>query len=240
MAKKNPSKKYLFTLDIDVDSVSQKYKIDPHPEDILEKESKKSSSKTTTKLTDLNSQQKGTPETISFLDESKRSHVCNVSMIDMTSGKDVVLLKYACFWCRNPFETKGIGCPVRYVPNQIIKKYQSTNKDTYKIREAITQKKCDENDDIQIIQKGYYESDGVFCSFNCCQAFIEDNKHNRMYDDSAYLLMKLYNEYFGTKAVIIKAARSWRMLKSYGGHLNIIQFRDKMNKIDKAKEFFAF
>lgn len=228
------SGKFLFTLDIDVDTVSQKYSIDPHPEDIIQKDSEKSSTKVTTKLIDLNGDRRGTPETISFLDESKRTHICQVSMIDFTSRKDVLLLRYNCFWCRHPFETAPIGCPIHYVSNQAVKNYFSyISKDNYTIKENVTKQMCDREDEqITIKEKDYYETDGVFCSFNCCQAFINDNKHNRMYDASAQLIVKMYNELHGTKSVIIVPARHWRMLESYGGHLNIIKFRDGFNKIE--------
>ena len=40
----------------------------------------------------------------------------------------------------------------------------------------------------------YYETDGIFCSFNCCQSYINDNKHIRLYDNSHMLLLKMYND----------------------------------------------
>ena len=42
----------------------------------------------TTKLTELNNI-KGTPDVISFLDESKRLHVCSISMIDFESRMNI-------------------------------------------------------------------------------------------------------------------------------------------------------
>ena len=78
----------------------------------------------------------------------------------------------------------------------------------------------------------YYETDGVFCSFNCCQSWINDNKHNRMYDSSTMLLLKLYNTIMGTRMIVISPAPHWRVLETYGGHLNIIKFREGYNKMD--------
>ena len=114
MSKKN--NKYIFILnDINITRVNLKYNInienlieDPDPSD-------------TTKLTDLNIN-KGTQKLISFLDESKRIHSCQVSMIDFTSRMNVNLLRYHCFWCKSPFDSRSIGCPIKYISKQAIKK----------------------------------------------------------------------------------------------------------------------
>lgn len=255
---------YKFALDIDTEKTSLKYRINKqsHPEDLLSSVSEgRSNSRSTTKLTDLNSDQKGTPETVSFLDESKKSHVCQVSMIDFASGMNVNLLRYNCYWCRHPFDTRPIGCPIRYVSSQITVTYISQiSKDTYTIREQLTKKEREDvisatskggelassdgdrtsassssgngGDQVVVSEKEYYETDGVFCSFNCCKAFINDNKHNRMYDNSESLLTKMYNEFMGTKACVIIPAPSWRLLEQYGGNRNIIKFRNGFNKIE--------
>ena len=191
--------------------------------------------KSTTKLSELNIE-RGTPIVVSFLDESKRSHVCNISMIDFKSKMNINLLRYHCFWCKNPFDTKPIGCPVNYVSSQVIKKYHShISKDTYTIKENVTfnRKANLINDDTIILNIGeYYETDGVFCSFNCCKAYIIDNKNIRLYDKSDMLLTKMYNEMMGTKTIVISPAPHWRILDQYGGHLNIMKFRESFNNID--------
>jgi hypothetical protein len=157
-------------------------------------------------------------------------------MIDFQSKMNVNLLRYHCFWCKNPFDTRPIGCPVNYVSNQVIKKYHSyISKDIYTIKENISSNRTiniNENENISLKIGKYYETDGVFCSFNCCKSYINDNKHTRLYDKSDMLLTKLYNEIMDTKNVIISQAPHWRTLEQYGGHLNIIQFRDSFNNID--------
>jgi hypothetical protein len=189
----------------------------------------------TTKLTELNKIEKGTPEIISFLDESKRTHVCHISMIDYNSKMNINLLRYHCFWCRNPFETNPIGCPIKYISSQAVKKYHShISRDTYTIKENITRcrRQVLKDDNFSINLGEYYETDGVFCSFNCCQAFINDSKHMRLYDNSAMLLTKMYNDMMKTKTITITPAPHWRILEHFGGHLNINQFRDGFNKVD--------
>ena len=189
----------------------------------------------TTKLTELNTV-KGTPEVISFLDESKSLHLCHVSMIDFKSRMEVNLLRYHCFWCRHPFNTRPIGCPTKYVSSQAIKTYHShISKDWYTIKQDVTKKSRKNLRDKRIhVRIGeYYETDGVFCSFNCCQAYINANTHDRLYDQSSMLLMKMYNSMMGnTKIVQISPSPHWRTLEPYGGQLNIVKFRDGFNKVD--------
>ena len=223
--------KYYFELDnINIENVHRQYGIphvnfldtpDPEPDD-------------TTKLTELNTN-KGNPSVISFLDENKRHRNCHVSMIDFDSKKEVTLLRYHCFWDRHPFNTQPIGCPIKYVPDHAIKKYYSyISKDTYTIKQDVSKERCktlDEN--IKVRKGGYYETDGVFCSFNCCQAYINANKHDRRYDHSSVLLLKMYTEMTNTeKNVSISPASHWRTLSCYGGHQNIVRFRENFNKID--------
>jgi len=229
MSKRSKGKYMIVLKNINIDKVNFKYGIHLSKEEIVVDDPE-----ITTKLSELNVE-KGTPIMISFLDESKRSHVCNVSMVDFKSKMNINLLRYHCFWCKNPFETKPIGCPVNYVSSQAIKKYHShISKDTYTIKENITFSKknnlCDDNITLNITE--YYETDGVFCSFNCCKAYVTDNKSSRLYDKSEMLLTKMYNEMTGTKLTTINPAPHWRILEQYGGHLNIIQFRESFNNID--------
>lgn len=228
------SNKYVFTLcNVNTELVDKKYGI-TISSNITHNEQPPTN---TTKLSELSSE-RATPEVISFLDDSKREHTCNVSMIDFSTKNEVDSLCYYCFWCRHPFNTKPIGCPIRYVSSQAIKTYLSeTSKDIYTIKENITVAKrrnlSDQSDSrIMVDKKEYYETDGVFCSFNCCKAFINDNKHTRLYDQSDNLLIKMYNNMMGTRMIIIDRARHWRMLKEYGGHLTIEEFRNGFNKID--------
>ena len=65
-----------------------------------------------------------------------------------------------------------------------------------------------------------FELDGVFCSGECRQAFLEEHVQDFIYKDSVALL-KLYDD---TKYV---PAMSWRLLKEYGGRFTVEEFRNK-------------
>lgn len=229
-AKCKPAvKKFIFTLkDLNLEQIHINYGIlCTKPKSLVD------DPKQTTKLSELNNLDKNV-DTILFFDEAKRSHSCQISMIDFQSNKSVNLLRYHCFWCRHPFECQSIGCPIKYISPQAVKKYYSyISKDTYTIKENITESSKSKLNSTQfsLSDDSYYQTDGVFCSFNCCQSFINDNKHNVLYNHSNMLLLKLYNDLLGKKTTVIPPAPDWRLLDHYGGFLNIIQFRENFNKI---------
>jgi len=156
----------------------------------------------------------------SFLGQSKQIHDCNISIIDLGSKKPIDVLRYHCYWCKCPFHTCPIGCPINFKPAKITKTYTSiTNNNQYAISE----------DDMSQI-KYIFETDGVFCSFNCCLSFINDNKSDSMYKSSHKLLLYMYNMIFPEHKIDnIKCAPGWRLLEQFGGFLNITQFRENFN-----------
>ena len=130
--KPRKSKKYIFILkSINSEKVDQKYGISI----VSNLTSNDDQPINTTKLSELNDIG-NQPETISFLDETKRLFQCNISMIDLFNGENVKNFnKYNCFWCRHAFDTEPIGCPIRYVSNKGIKTYFSEiSKDKYTIK----------------------------------------------------------------------------------------------------------
>lgn len=241
---KTRQKKYIITLEnINTEKVDQKYGIifsnifSSNVED-------QTNNSNTTKLSDLTDITENL-EILSFLDETKRTVKCNVSMIDFTTKKEIIKYsRYNCFWDRHPFDSDPLGCPIKYVSNKGVKNYFSEiSKDNYIIKENITKKKFDKItydnhlrngncNGIGVINNEYFETDGIFCSFNCIKAFIKDNKHNCLYQHSEYLMYKLYNETFNTnsKNIVINPAPHWRLLKEYGGNLSIDKFRESFNR----------
>ena len=88
------------------------------------------------------------------------------------------------------------------------------------------------DDNIVLEAKTYYETDGIFCSFNCCYSWIQENKHNSLYNLSETLLLKMYNDFTGTIDLVPVKAPHWRNLKEYGGTLSIDEFRRGFNKME--------
>lgn len=148
-----------------------------------------------------------------------------------------------CFWCRSPFSGYPIGIPTQYQGHRILRSYFSEiTKNHYCLRENILQstllekfpelKQNSSLSTLSMILRHVYFMDGVFCSFSCAYAFINDNKHNPLYKYSENLLLELYYQHFGNEAVGLEAAPSWRLLKDYGGHLTIEEYRRNFSKVD--------
>jgi hypothetical protein len=192
-----------------------------------------------TKITDL-SHKAREQNTFSYLDESKKEHVCLLTMID---NHDHMSLSEKsnihCFWCRHPFSYRPIGCPIQYVPDRIVKNYYSEiTKDNYTLRENISKTQLTENTTFYessrmiMFERSFYITDGVFCSFNCCLAFIHVNHTNPLYYFSENLLSQIYIEIFGDLTQPIVPAPSWRLLKSYGGSMSIDEYRKNFYKVE--------
>jgi len=234
---KSTKRKYIFTLrNINTETIDQRYGItltsnlgeddhDPH---------------ITTKVDDLDTTDK-IPEVVSFLDEAKYLRKCTVSMIDFNTNKPVSGTHH-CWWCRHPMpeNTRPIGCPIKYVPHQAIKSYYSElSKDKYTIKENITESRAKhivQNKDkrISLLKRGYYITEGAYCSFNCCMAYIQDpsTKNNDFYTDSEALLLKMYNTIVEHQIDEIIPAHSWKKLMVYGGDLTIEKFRENFNNVE--------
>jgi hypothetical protein len=235
--KSRRKKKYMFTLvNINTENIDQRYGI-TLPSNITDAEPVPVN---TTMIDDLGSTRK-TPEVISFLDESKRLIKCDVSMIDLNTGKIIGSNDcYHCFWCRHAIPTgiRPVGCPLKYVPHQAVKSYYSEiTKDRYTIKENITEKTANHVENINdkrlsLIKKGYYSTDGAFCSFNCCMAFIENKRRESRFKDAQKLLLKMYNSMNEEEVDFIEPAHHWRKLRSYGGNLTIEQFRSSFGRIE--------
>ena len=240
---KRLSGKYVFQLsEIDPEQVCTKFGLMSLDERKSVKADKIPPPTNTTPLVDLNKD--STQQNVfSFLDESKKPHRCNVFFIDFKSQADVSLLNSRCFWCRHTFDTQPIGCPVRFVPSRVQRDYVSAvNKEKYSIKENVSRgaltRLCNQisaskdTKDLSVDSEAYYITDGVFCSFNCCQAYISENKKVALYDHSSVLLSRIYNTLSSEKNVKITPAPSWRVLEDYGGTMNIERFRESFNRVD--------
>jgi len=178
------------------------------------------------------------PKSLTFYNESRRPFTCNVSMLDVRSNAPISgNYRPCCFWDRHPFIGHALGCPIRYVSNRVSKSYFSEiSKDTYIIKENVSGKRSavaanehGSKAELSVEHNDYYETDGVFCSFQCMLAFINDNRHNELYARSEILMNKMIFEIFGTSSKI-NPAPHWRQLIPYGGDKTIDGFRNEMNK----------
>lgn len=87
-------------------------------------------------------------------------------------------------------------------------------------------------------KNGYFDTEGIFCSFNCMSSYLHDNCSNVIYKDSGALIYLLYKTLFKEYPVKmnIRKALSWKLLKQYGGNLSIEEFRDMFNIVNSLTE----
>lgn len=139
---------------------------------------------------------------ITLVDELKNTHNTKISMIYNQPS-------YNCFWDHHPFTNKPVYCPIEKIHNPLIKNYVShINGKDYKIQDSMQESKYQE-----------YYVDGIFCSVECCLAYIDSNKYDPMYQNSEYYLREIFS------FVEQKKAPHWRLLSVYGGNLSIEDFR---------------
>lgn len=171
----------------------------------------------------------------SFLNDPHKQYQLHLTMIDGATSRNIDGMKHrvACFWCRHRFDSAPIGCPLRYVPNQVEKTLHTRANETYTINENIASSEI--VSDQKQTRENYYETDGVFCSFNCCSAFIDDNYTDSRYKFSRSLMMGMFcavNDIDPRDVPErIRPAPSWRLLTEYGGHLSIEEFRASFDSV---------
>lgn len=145
-----------------------------------------------------------------------------------------------CFWDKHEFIGTGIKCPIFYKPKQIVRR-----KKEYYINRNVA--RIDEINKIgidQIIKEEIYYDD-IFCSVQCCLAWIDDHHYDPKYQNSRYILQNEISdsEAHGVRACDLNNARSvgiqkanhWRTLIAFGGFLTITEFR-KHNKIYEIED----
>lgn len=220
LSETKPESHIFILKNVDASNLDQKYGLNSMSGNIPEN---------VTKISDLSSHKH---ETISFLDDSKKTRIGTLLMVDVNdinhSGQ------YHCYWDHHPIgRLKPIGCPVEFVFSQAVRDYVSEiSKNRYIIRESLSTG-SEKPKDAQIIEQNYYLTDGIFCSFNCCLAFIKSNIRTRpIYKNSEILLYQMYRDLFGKSIEKITPANHWRTLLVYGGKSTIEKFRNNLESIE--------
>jgi hypothetical protein len=216
----------------------------------IDAESSATQVRETTLISELPSSGEGGNCGYSFVDESKKNHRCVITMQDLVANERLpVSTTVNCWWCRHPFSSTPIGCPVSFVPGKVTKSYHSEiTKDKYSITDNITRfrksildllmKEHESVFDIRNNHDEYFIVDGVFCSFNCCMAYIRECYVQDSYNESEQLLYHLYSKLFSEDQddslddVVIKKAPHWRLLRAYGGPMSIEDFRESFKTVE--------
>jgi len=138
-----------------------------------------------------------------FLENNITRHVQMIDHIDygcLPSRTDIY-----CWHDKHDFTTSPIGIPIDYIPRK---------EDSVSIKGGENQGTED-----------YYLTYGIFCSFPCALAYIEEYSKDTLFKNSKSLLYSLYYKLYGVE-MNIKKAPSWQFLQNFGGELNIDEFRE--------------
>lgn len=155
-----------------------------------------------------------------FLDTRKNQIKYWGVMLDVTAnGPLPETTTKPCWWCRHSFKTSPIGCPLVYHP------HKKDGIDASRMKEKL------DAAGIEHTTNDFFETEGYFCSFPCCKAYILSQRNNLKYKESSGLLSLLFSTLYKKKS-IIPTAPTWKMLSDYGGPLTIQEYRATFGKIE--------
>lgn len=80
-------------------------------------------------------------------------------------------------------------------------------------------------------EKDTYETEGYFCGFPCCKAYIINQRAEIKYKESLALLSMMFMSFYG-KLDYIPIAPTWKVLKDYGGHLTIQEYKSAIGRLE--------
>jgi hypothetical protein len=101
-------------------------------------------------------------------------------------------------------------------------------------RTIIPQDWCPLGIPIKYIEKTkQFVTEGIVCSFNCMCGYVQEN-HNFRYKDSGHLIYMLYRRIFNchVPTIDILPSPSWKLLKEYGGNMDIDEYRKAIQYLD--------
>lgn len=82
-----------------------------------------------------------------------------------------------------------------------------------------------------------YDAQGLFCGFACAFSFLNSRAEfirNKSYVDRLSMLKMLYFQFFGKKITEFKEAPDVHDLIPYGGHVDVVDYRNSLRQINLA------
>jgi hypothetical protein len=128
-----------------------------------------------------------------------------------------------CWNCRRKFSNSPLGIPIRF--NKLA--YGSYDREMWKryLKEGNYLVPSDATPTSPSEVCGYFETEGVVCSWECMKNFVLENSNSARYKDSVGLMYLLHSCLVG-KPLRCNRAGSWRILKEWGGHVDSKDFSD--------------
>lgn len=148
-----------------------------------------------------------------------------------------------CWHCTETFSTTPFGFPLRYVPSFFTTTFKSDKEDAqpsvYRTdihrKEDLEKRQEDVKQDVY--KRDYYETEGIFCSFPCMIAYGATRPGKLEYNGWRGLVRRLYKSLYG-KELAWRCAPDVRLLKKFGGHLSIDDYRsDEASRYQDSLRF---
>ena len=137
-----------------------------------------------------------------------------------------------CWWCKSALGEKKnqpfISCPVRHICRQVKSEYTPANsQNVFVIQESLSRNVKLQDDNRVIEKKPFYHVVGAFCGYECCLAFIFDNRlHKPIFSQSQVLLNKILFESNDIDTVnpntfVLEKAPHWSTFSWFGGNTKL-------------------
>jgi len=82
-----------------------------------------------------------------------------------------------------------------------------------------------------------YDTYGLFCGFACAFSFLKSSAeflHDRTYVDKLTMLKMLFSQFYNKRITEFKEAPYVYNLTSYGGHIDVVEYRNNLRSINAA------
>lgn len=134
-----------------------------------------------------------------------------------------------CWWCITSLGDAQkkvipiIYCPIRYICRQVKSEYTPANsQNVFTIQESLSRNVKLQEENPVIEKKPYYQVVGAFCGYECCLAFICDNRTQKpIFSNSQGLLNKILFEsnekVINPDKFVLEKAPHWSTLSMFGG-----------------------
>jgi len=169
-------------------------------------------------------------EPIQTIISKDKKKICSyLSFVDInTRLKMESVTSIPCYGCRRKFSSQPLGIPIEFHPSIYVSKNDPTKTKRLTTREKEEIQNKDKN---TIIEKDYFDTEGVVCSFNCIISCIEDSP-SPLYKKTPYLISLMYKLIFGKypEQKIVRSP-SWKMREEYGGPLSDEEFQKSLQTI---------
>jgi hypothetical protein len=169
----------------------------------------------TTTIISVEEKENADAKSMFFFDTKKNCVKYYGNMLDISAGGPLpITTSIPCWNCRRKFSSAPLGIPLRY--HKIFRGKDGNGVEWRAYKMYLQEKNYPQPKDGE--ECGYFETEGVVCSWECMKNFLLENSHISKYNDAVTLMYLLHLRLTG-KELKCKRGPSWRCMKEWGGHI---------------------